>query len=103
MSVVTKTATAQAVEHVTTAMREQGICSTCRHEPRCLFVKAARQTIWQCEEFCAGGDTAPAHHTAPLPSSGEGQPVGLCADCAERGDCSQRQPGVLVTECADYR
>jgi len=32
----------------------QGICSTCVHAVRCLFVRAARQPILHCEEFDDG-------------------------------------------------
>ena len=29
----------------------KGICSTCIHQPNCLFVKAIRQPIHFCDEF----------------------------------------------------
>lgn len=98
---------ATLTESVSSPMKELGLCITCRHQNRCLFVKAARQPIWYCDEFDSGnegeGDAPRAVPPKPAANLGEGQPEGLCADCAERSDCTQRQPGVAVSECADYR
>jgi hypothetical protein len=33
---------------------ERGICSTCKHAERCLFLKATLEPIWTCEEFDEG-------------------------------------------------
>jgi len=97
----------QLGESVSTQLKPLGVCTTCRHLERCLFVKAARQPIWSCEEFddsgAASADTArPVMQPQPA-NLGEGQPEGLCADCDVRSDCAKRRPGEAVTECADYR
>jgi hypothetical protein len=43
-------------EAIPLSHQDLGICTTCRHQARCLFFSAARQPIWQCEEF----DDSPA-------------------------------------------
>lgn len=96
----------QLGESVSTQLKHLGVCTTCRHLDRCLFVKAARQPIWSCEEFDDhGAATADAVRPVkqPKPANlGEGQPAGLCADCDVRSDCAKRRPGEAITECADY-
>ena len=39
--------------------RERALCSTCRHAERCLFLRAAHQPIWACEEFDDGSERSP--------------------------------------------
>ncbi|MBN2082877.1 hypothetical protein JW859_11830 [bacterium] len=92
-----------------TPVKPVGICSTCRHQPRCLFFKAARQAIHTCEEFAvAGADDEPAAaangeltFTGGV-QYGEGQSAGLCVNCETRLTCMHRRPGEQVTECEDY-
>jgi hypothetical protein len=96
----------QLDESVSTQMKKLGVCTTCRHLDRCLFVKAARQPIWSCEEFddsgaATAGSARPVKQPTPA-NLGEGQPEGLCADCDVRTDCAKRRPGEVITECADY-
>jgi len=85
-----------------------GICSTCRHEPRCLFARAARQPIQHCEEFDDGGSKAKAAPaTKPVAKSGgikygQGQAEGICVNCDTRLTCMHREPGKTVLECEDY-
>ena len=85
----------------------EGICVTCRHAPRCLFVKATRRPIQHCEEFDDGGSAAkPGNIPALKVDKGinleQGQAVGLCANCDTRLTCMHREPGVNVQECEDY-
>lgn len=96
----------QVSESVSTTMKPLGVCSTCRHLDRCLFVKAARQAIWSCDEFDDGGASA-AGATRPVmqlkPANlGEGQQEGLCVNCEARTGCTLRKPGVAVVECESY-
>jgi hypothetical protein len=93
-------------ESVSTPIKQLGVCSTCRHLDRCLFVKAARQPIWSCEEFdSSGAATSGAARTLPQPrpvNLGEGQAEGLCVNCEVRTGCALRKPGVTVVECESY-
>ena len=87
--------------------KELGICQTCNHLPRCLFVKAARRPIMFCDEF----DNKDATHSVsatgqPHPSggsTGQGPEPGLCVNCDTRLDCSFREPSTTVQECEEYR
>lgn len=87
--------------------QELGICATCNHQATCLFLRAARHPIAFCEEFDASGAASPrpAVKTAARPdfNFGEGQELGLCADCAEKTGCMHRKPGAAVWNCEDYR
>ena len=94
---------------VATPVKPVGICSTCRHRPRCLFFKAARQPIHTCEEFAVAGagEEPVAADSGQLTYSdgveyGEGQSAGLCVNCETRLTCMHRRPGEPVTECEDY-
>lgn len=84
-----------------------GICSTCRHLQRCLFVKAARQPIQFCEEFDERAKEGECE-TASLPersqavSDGQGVDPGICVNCDSRLTCMHRKPGETVYECQDY-
>ncbi len=88
-----------------------GICSTCRHQARCLFFKAARQAIHTCEEFDdvnQPGDLEASKAIRPANanngiSTGQGKPAGLCTNCDTRLTCMHREPGVMVQECEEYR
>jgi hypothetical protein len=87
--------------------QDLGICATCNHQASCLFLKAARHPIAFCEEFDASGQAAdprPSAQSAPRPdfNFGEGQEQGLCADCATKAGCINRQPGSAVWNCEDY-
>lgn len=92
---------------VSTRPAAQGLCITCRHEPRCLFVKAARLPIQHCEEFDDGGSAAKSGLTSAAPATpavtfGQGQTVGICTNCDTRLTCMHREPGANVQECEDY-
>ena len=112
MASKSSTATAKpavVTESASTPIKQLGICSTCKHVERCLFVRAAHQPIWFCEEFDEqGGEERGSPKKAtrqPMaaPVNGEARSSGICDDCAERSDCEKRIPGEAVTECADYR
>jgi hypothetical protein len=87
--------------------RELGICLTCSHQPRCLFVRAARRPIMYCDEF-DNQSASPAlpDNGQPLPAShtlGQGPEPGLCVNCEERLGCNHRDPETTVHECEEYR
>ena len=96
-----------AAEQTTQYAKELGICQTCNHQPRCLFVRAARRPIMFCDEF----DNRSAEQTAPAAcqsrpsghSAGQGPEPGLCTNCDTRLDCNYREPGTTVHECEEYR
>ena len=99
-------AATQLSEYVSTTIKQLGVCTTCRHLERCLFVKAARQAIWECEEFDGTG-AAVSSMARPIKQSrpanlGEGQAEGLCMNCEVRTSCTYRKPGVTVVECENY-
>ncbi|HES58625.1 MAG TPA: hypothetical protein ENO21_04255 [Firmicutes bacterium] len=84
-----------------------GICSTCRHLPRCLFVKAARQPIQFCEEFDeraegGEGETVGLAERSQVVTDGQGVDPGICVNCDSRLTCMHRKPGETVYECQDY-
>jgi hypothetical protein len=84
-----------------------GICSTCRHLPRCLFVKAARQPIQFCEEFDEQArdgedESASLPERSQAVSDGQGNDPGICVNCDSRLTCMHRKPGETVYECQDY-
>jgi len=106
----TATATAKAKkqvsESVSTTIKPLGVCTTCRHLERCLFVKAARQAIWSCDEFddsgaATAGMARPVLQRKPA-NFGEGHPEGLCVNCEARNGCTLRKPGVTVVQCESY-
>lgn len=92
----------------TQAYRQQlGICTTCSHLSRCLFVKAARQPIQFCEEFDDKSQSAqPGAQAQPVlrlvATDGQGVDPGLCVNCDSRLNCMHRQPGVPMYQCEDY-
>lgn len=93
-----------------TPIKEIGICSNCRHKTQCLFLKATKQAIHNCEEFDSvpvpGEPEAARPDMSPIrlqrESSGQALPVGLCTNCDHRLKCMHRQPGVEVLQCEDY-
>ncbi len=93
-----------------TPIKEIGICSNCRHRGQCLFLKATRQAIHNCEEFDSvpvpGEAESPETGRSPIrlqrETSGQGLPVGLCTNCDNRLVCMHRQPGIEVLQCEDY-
>lgn len=95
---------------VSTAVHPAGICSTCRHQSRCLFFKAARQEIHHCEEFDdahqpGDGPNVAVKETVSRPggvNTEQGQAVGLCTNCDTRLTCMHRKPGETVLKCEDY-
>jgi len=102
----------QEIERISysTPIKEVGICSTCSHQSRCLFFKAARQAIHSCEEFDAvplPGEpldprSAASPYRRPRENAEQGLPVGLCANCDTRLTCMHRRPGIEVLQCEDY-
>ena len=94
---------------VSTPVQPVGICSTCRHQSRCLFFKAARQAIHHCEEFDdankAGDKANVTGKTIAKPGDvnlEQGQSAGLCTNCDTRLTCMHRKPGETVLKCEDY-
>lgn len=99
----------QTLELATSKERcqELGICQSCNHRATCLFLASARRPIYFCEEFDDRNGESDA--VAPVTTTireeinyGEAQEQGLCANCATKADCMNRQPGVAVWHCEDY-
>jgi hypothetical protein len=94
-----------------TQVKEAGLCVTCRHAPRCLFYKAARQAIWFCDEFDDTQGEGKTSTSTPMPKNyldeqphdlEQGPPPSLCVNCENRMTCMNRKPGETVLECEDY-
>lgn len=84
-----------------------GICSTCAHQPRCLFVRAARQPIQFCEEFDDRSQAGqPGQQTRPrlrqVATDGQAVDPGICVNCDSRLTCMHRKPGVTMYSCEEY-
>jgi hypothetical protein len=89
---------------------EVGICCTCNYSPDCVYLKAAGQPIWYCDQF----DTyVPRREISLLEVLGEAEAsaartvtadpqAGLCSDCGARTDCVNRVPGVKKIFCEGY-
>ena len=101
----------RTLEIATNASRcqELGICQSCNHRATCLFLASARRPIFFCEEFDDRDSESSAPVTAPSATPlreeinyGEAQEQGLCANCATKADCMNRQPGAAVWHCEDY-
>ena len=51
MSRSRNTASVETTASTADEAQQRNICVTCRHAERCLFLRAAHQPIWTCEEF----------------------------------------------------
>ena len=104
---ITATKTTQVVTSASTPIRELGICTTCNHVKSCLFAKAMRNPIWNCDEFDSSAAAAAPVAVTPSPKTderhyGEAVREGLCVNCESRTSCAHRKPGITVLECEDY-
>jgi hypothetical protein len=85
-----------------------GICVTCVHRAKCLFLKAARRPIMFCDEFSneAIGTQQYAPEGEQLVDGHnyeQGPPPSICVNCDNRLTCMHRKPDEPVLECEDYQ
>jgi hypothetical protein len=88
-----------------------GICSTCTHAATCLFLRAASNPVWHCDEFSdSAGVTAMREATVPVTAYTPGpysvltmSEEGLCVNCDARSSCKLRRADFPVHDCDEFR
>jgi hypothetical protein len=84
-----------------------GLCSTCIHEPGCVYLEPFRGTVIQCEEF-------EIYHNKPMTgnSKNSNNPnnlmdedlfAGLCKNCDFRVTCKQWVKDTIIWHCEEYQ
>lgn len=95
----------------------EGLCSTCKHSSKCIFMKGALQAVQFCEEYEPGPSRGKRGNQGIAPgkrtgldgacSKGAGgngsQPLGLCSNCSVRESCVFPKPESGVWHCEEYR
>ena len=96
-------------------LKNQGLCSTCKNAPNCMYLKDKEQPVWYCNEFCL--DDAPCKKiplTTMAPTSSESKGAvtkgngsaskykGLCVDCNHRETCVLSSTPGGVWHCEEY-
>jgi hypothetical protein len=85
-----------------------GLCSTCEHEPGCIYSADANRMVQQCEEFDlpfaepAHGPAAAGVHTSPDNGRDSKSVAGLCLNCGNREACIFQKPEGGVWRCEEY-
>ena len=95
--------------------RYLGLCSYCKSELNCMFIRDPKRPIFECEEFeeityvsiqvpkqthisLANASKNPPAREDPLSSY-----KGLCSNCEERATCVYPKPEGGVWRCDEYR
>lgn len=83
------------------------LCSTCAHEPVCMYRRDLSRRVFECDDFWAASGE-------PLVRRGQrralavpqdvqrGVSEGLCRDCQNREQCVWRIPEGGVWHCEEY-
>ncbi len=90
----------------------RGICSSCVNAPNCMYVRARRGPIYQCEEFSAytpvetrvrrrSRTVAGPGHTGN-PTARRSRLQGLCASCDYAEACTLSHSVGGVWHCEEY-
>jgi len=88
----------------------EGICSTCKNAPHCIFRKDATSPILQCEEFenfpPVTRNNIPKHLGAvsatTIQTRGTSNYKGLCINCTKVETCTFPKPEGGVWRCEEY-
>jgi hypothetical protein len=95
--------------------RYLGLCSYCKSELKCTFIRDPNRPIFECEEFeeftyvsirAPNQKNISPVNSSKNPSPGE-DPLhsyeGLCSNCDERATCVYPKPEGGVWRCDEYR
>ncbi len=98
-------------EEAPTMSRNIGLCMTCNNSRTCTHERDGKRPVLYCEEFYSYA--LPAKEITPesilaskpyegKPMRGEREIIGLCANCEERGSCTQAGTEGGVWHCENY-
>jgi hypothetical protein len=93
----------------------RGICSSCVNAPSCMYVRARRGPIYQCEDHSSYIPVEPRVRRRSRTVTGSGNPDnagnptarrsrlrGLCASCGYAETCSLSHSEGGVWHCEEY-
>jgi hypothetical protein len=91
--------------------RYLGLCSYCKSELNCMFIRDPKRPIFECEEFeeityVSIRVPDQKNISSKNPSTREDSPhsyKGLCINCEERATCLYPKPEGGVWRCDEYR
>jgi hypothetical protein len=95
-------------------MSTRGLCSACKHEEGCIYVKGKEQIVLNCGQFepsppiqrpPTGRDQAELEKLWKESSRQETETKfqGLCSSCEDRNVCIYPKPAGGVWRCEEYR
>ena len=95
--------------------RSVDLCSTCIHQPGCMYCGKGAPPVQSCNEFdcesgaCRGRSSAarrtPAVGKTARPRRSNGEETryhGVCVTCAQRGKCALSHTPGGVWHCEEY-
>jgi len=86
----------------------KGICSNCKHNQDCLYLRNSRKPILFCQEYEVADEPRvhsrkTAGTTVKQAEPASSKPLkGLCVNCANRDTCTFRKPEGGVWHCEEY-
>lgn len=86
-----------------------GICATCKNSEGCVYLRSAKEAIYQCEEFDSREpETAKKREygysqaTSVATSAEVNHLKGLCRNCARNATCKLQKPESGIWHCEEY-